>query len=129
MIIDDVAVYLSENITTLELVKGTNLFKGYLPDSPNAAICVYETGGATPDIDIPTASPTFQILVRHTDYETGHNLIHEIAGLLHQKYNLELVDGETYFYSILLLGEPGHLGRDDKGRDEFSVNFYCKTRR
>jgi hypothetical protein len=129
MIIDDVATYLTENVTETTLVKGTNLFKGFIPDSPSAAVCIYDTGGATPDMDIPTGNPTFQILVRDTDYEAAHDLIKEICDVLHNKYNVELVDGETYFYSINLLGEPGQIGRDEKNRDEFSANFICKTRR
>jgi len=125
MIIDDVYNYLIEEIEGLTAV---NTFKSYMPDSPGNCICIYDTGGAEPDKDIPTGDPTFQIMVRNKDYAVGHALIIEIVGLLHQKKNIELVAEATYFYNIMLMGEPGYLGRDDKKRDEFSVNFIAHTR-
>lgn len=129
MIIDEVATYLIENVESVELEKGTNLFKSYMPDEPNALVCLYDTGGAEPDIDIPTGSPTFQVMVRDSNTESAHDLIHEIAELLHRKFNVRLVEGGAYFYSILLLGEPGGIGRDNKNRDEYSANFVCKIQR
>ena len=121
MIIDDVATYIATNITSL--TKGTNLFKGFLPDNTDDVVCVYNTGGAESSRDIPTGDPTFQIFIRNKDYETGHTLVMRIYDLLHRLVNEELVSGETYFYNIFALGRPAHLGRDKKGRDEFSVNF------
>jgi len=129
MIIDNIAHYLVENVETIDLTLGSNIFTAFMPDTPAEIVAVYDTGGATPDIDIPTGSPTFQIIVRTADYENGFNLMKEIVDLLHQKMNITLAEGGTYFYSIFLMGEAGHIGRDEKSRDEFSVNFICKTRR
>lgn len=124
MIINDVYTYLIAGTS----LTSSNLFKSFMPDSPGNCVCIYDTGGAEPDKDIPTGDPTFQIIVRNKDYETGHALMIELVDLLHQKRNIELVSGATYFYNIMLMGEPGHLGRDNKKRDEFSVNFICHTR-
>ena len=124
MIIDDVYTYLIEETS----LTASNVFKSFMPDSPGNCICIYDTGGAEPDKDIPTGDPTFQIIVRNKDYLIGHSLMIELVGLLHQKRNIELVTGTTHFYNIMLMGEPGHLGRDKKKRDEFSVNFICHTR-
>jgi hypothetical protein len=129
MIIDDVVNYLVAEVAGVTLVLGTNLFKSYMPDTPNPCVVVYDTGGAEPDRYLPTAMPTFQVLVRSDDYEEAHNLIQEIADLLHNKYNIELVAGQTYFYAINLLGEPANIGRNDKNLDEFSANFICRIRR
>lgn len=125
MIIDEIATYLEQEITGLSLA--TNFFKGNLPDSPDNCTAIFDTGGAEPDRDIPTGDPTFQIIVRASDYVTAHDLIHSIVDTLHQKMNITL--GTTYFYYIFLMGEAGHIGRDPKNRDEFSVNFICKIRR
>lgn len=125
MIIDDVYTYLIAEVSGLT---ANNTFKSFMPDSPGNCVCVYNTGGAEPNRDIPTGDPTFQILVRNRDYLLGHALMIEIVGELHQKKNIELVAGENYFYNIMLMGEPGHLGRDKKKRDEFSVNFIAHTR-
>lgn len=126
MIIDDVRKYLiaeSDSFTT------SNTKKSFMPDTPNNLVCLYDTGGAEPSRDIPTGDPTFQIIVRNESYAAAHALAQEIVTLLHQKRNLELVEGETYFYYIYLMGEAGHIGRDSKGRDEFSINFLCKIKR
>lgn len=125
MIIDDISKDIDTQISSLTL--GTNLFKGFMPETPDNCVAVMDTGGAEPDKDIPTGSPTFQILVRNTDYKIGSDLINTIADLFHRRMNETI--GTTYYYSIFLMGEAGCLGRDAKGRDEFSVNFLCHTRR
>jgi hypothetical protein len=66
-------------------------------------------------------------LVRNTSYAAGYALMQNMVGLLHRRMNETI--GTTYYYSIFLMGEPGSIGRDDKGRDEFSVNFICHVRR
>jgi hypothetical protein len=125
MIIDDIANFIVAKVAGLTL--GTNLFKSFLPDSPDDVVGIFDTGGAEPDHDLPTGDPTFQILVRSTDYATAHNLMQSIVDELHQKMNSTI--GSTYYYYIFLMGEPGHIGRDKKNRDEFSVNFHCKIKR
>ena len=125
MIIDDISKDIETSNTTLSLK--TNLFKGFMPDNPDNCVVVLDTGGAAPDKDIPTGSPTFQILVRDKNYKTGHDLMQTIVNLFHRRMNETI--GTTYYYSIFLLGEAGNIGRDDKGRDEFSVNFICHIRR
>jgi hypothetical protein len=127
MIIDEIANYIIEEGIDLEL--GVDFFKGYLPDSPDDCVAIFDTGGAEPDRDIPTGDPTFQIIVRSSSYPTAGDLMKSIVDLLHQKMNLRVTEGGTYFYYIFLLGEAGHIGRDKKNRDEFSVNFICKIKR
>jgi hypothetical protein len=130
MIIDDLADYIvSEGIEIdgVDLALGTNFFKGYLPDDEDDCVAIFDTGGLEPDMELPTGDPTFQILVRSSSYETAHTTIQAIADLLHQKRNETI--GSTYYYFIYLMGEPGHIGRDTKNRDEFSANFHCRIRR
>ena len=127
MIINDICTYLDTELDTL--TAETNLFKTFMPDSPTTCVCIYDTGGATPSRDIPDGLPTFQVIVRSSDYETGKNLIDSIVDKLHQKRSSELVSGETFFYWIYLMGEAGHIGLDKKERDQFSVNFETRIRR
>jgi hypothetical protein len=124
--INDVYTYLDAQTS---LTAGTDLFKSRLTESPNNQVVIYNTGGLEPDRYLPTADPTFQILVRNTSYATGQSLVNDIVEALHQKTNIELVSGSKYFYYIFLMYEPEHIGRDDKGRHEFSINFVCKYRR
>jgi hypothetical protein len=124
--INDVYTYLDAQTS---LTAGTDLFKSRLTESPNNQVVIYNTGGLEPDRYLPTADPTFQVLVRNTSYATGQSLVNDIVEALHQKTNIELVEGSKYFYYIFLMYEPEHIGRDDKGRHEFSINFVCKYRR
>lgn len=127
MIIDDVYTYLSENVSSL--TGGTNLYKTRQSDSPANQTVIYDTGGAEPERYLPLASPSFQILVRNTSYATGYGVVQDIVDALHQQTNVQLVDEENYFYYIFLMGEPAHIGRDEKGRHEWSINFISETRR
>lgn len=125
-IIGDVATYLqAQGIGTV----GTDIFKSYLPDTADAVIAILDTGGVEPDIDLPTKSPTFQIFIRAATYSAGKSKLDSIRSALHQKRNTNLnVDGANYYYYIYEISEGGHLGRNDKGLDEFSVNFRCLIR-
>lgn len=127
MIIDEVAEYLEGELTGYTI--GTNLFKAFQPDEPDNCITILDTGGATPDRYLPTAEPTFQILVRNIQYPDAGTICKAIVSALHNKYNLELVSGETYFYAINLMGEPGYIDKDNKNRYEFSMNFISHIRR
>lgn len=125
IIIDDIADFLEdEGIGTV----GTNIFVGQQPDSPANCITVIDTGGQRPDIDLPTKRPTFQVLVRNTDYALGAAKLLEVRNALHNNYNATLVENGNYFYSINAITEGGHIGKDDIGNDEFSINFEAWTR-
>lgn len=107
---------------------GENLFVDALPDVEEEAIAVFTTGGTTPDIDLPVPSPNFEILIRGESASSCFTKIESIISALHQTYNQTLVTDGNYYYSILLNGEINSLGRDEKGRIEYSANFRCKVR-
>lgn len=124
--IDTVATYLqAAGIGTL----GTNLFKGHMPDSPQDAIALFDTGGVAPYVDLPTKKPTFQVLIRNASYLAGQTKLETIRAALHQKMetNLNVTSG-TYFLYIFLISEGGAIGKDANGLDLFSVNFRAETR-
>lgn len=122
-ILNDLATYLqTAGIGTL----GTNLFESFMPGTPDNAVGIYATGGPAPDPDLPTHSPTFQVIVRASDYPSGEAKLASVRSALHQVAN-QLI-GSTYFYYILANSEGGHIGRNERGLDEFSINFLCKTR-
>lgn len=128
-LIEQVATYLIEQGVATAL--GTDIFIGRMPDNataPDAVIAVLDTGGPSPDIDIPTKSPTFQVFIRNTDYDTGKAKLDAVRTALHNFYNDYLVAGQTFIYYIHALSEGGHLGQDEAGRDLFSMNFLCNTR-
>ena len=106
---------------------GTDLFYSYMPDSANAGVSVHDTGGMPPDIYIPTKSPTFQVFIRAATYDAGKAKLDAVRASLHNLYNVTL-SGGTYVYSINALAEGGHIGRNERGLDEFSINFKALTR-
>ena len=121
-----IATYLqAQGIGTI----GTDLFYGYLPDKTGLPlVCVLDTGGMRPDIDLPTKRPTFQVFVRGATFVSGKEKIEAIRALLHQSHNTTLVANQTFFYYIYALSEGGHIGRNASGQDEFSMNFEALTR-
>lgn len=125
MLIDDVAQHLhNQGIASL----GSTLFKGYLPPTPDVCMSVLDTGGMTPSIDIPTKEPTFQVFIRSDNYVNGKTKLDAVREALHQQKSTQLVPDGTYFFFIFAISEGGHLGRNDEGLDEFSINFRCRTR-
>ena len=123
-LIDDIAT----DLTNAGLGNvGINIYKSHLPDNDTEAIAVLDTGGVEPDKYITAMdNPTFQIIVRANNYSDGKSRIDTVKSRLHGRANVTL--GSTYFYFIHAQAEPGHIGRNDRGQDEFSINFIAKTR-
>lgn len=97
------------------------------PDEPVECITVLDTGGMEPDNSITEVhEPTFQLLIRAEDYAAGKLLTDHARAALHGKIAVE-AEGVHFFY-ILLIAEPGNIGQNDKGAEEFSANFKCKVR-
>lgn len=122
---NDVATYIDSNTS---LTAGTNLFIGRQPSSPTTCVVVYETGGSQPDGDAPTQleTPTFQILIRSSDYATGRTYLDTMRSLFHKLIETDV--GSTHFLNCFAVSEGGHIGQDDAGADEFSINFMALIR-
>lgn len=132
MLIDEVAQFLEANsIGVYSSNTGRNIFTTNLPDADNVednALCIYDTTGLPPNIDIPLSSPSFQILIRDKEADTGSARTKALRDLLGRQYNFTFITNGTYIYSCNLVSNGGHIGKDDKGRDLFSLNFQCKIR-
>lgn len=121
--VDDIAQYLADGgLGTL----ATNIFTTYQPSSPASCVTVLETGGPEPLEIAGIKSPTFQILVRNSNYDTGKTKFDSVRSRLQSVKNTTI--GNTFFYYILLISEGGHIGRDEPGRDEWSLNFRAQIR-
>ena len=107
---------------------GSTVLVDASPDEVADIISVLTTGGMKPSIYLPNALPTVEILARGSEALTTFNKISAIAKLLDQKMNSTLITGGNYYYSINLMGEINNLGRDDKGRIEYSINLETKIR-
>jgi hypothetical protein len=127
MILDDITDYLSSGgVGTV----GTNLFKGFLPESPDAATVVYETGGSAPVHAMnPLAGqavvelPSVQVVCRDVAYEyataraTAHSVFKLLSGLPTRSIN-----GTAYKWGAARQS-PFLMGRDEAGRVLIACNY------
>ena len=124
-LIEQIATLLQTNgVGTL----GTNLFVSRLPDNIDSCVGVFDTGGLIPNIDIPLGEPTFQVYIRAVSYEAGKTKLDAVRALLHRRMNQVVITGGTYAYYIYAMSEGGHVGQNERGQDEFSINFKILTR-
>lgn len=111
---------------------GTDLFAGYMPDAPNAAVAVYETGGISPIHRMsPTAGlgavvverPSIQVVCRNVpeEYLTARTKAHSVFKLLSGLPDRS-INGVSYKW-----GEARHspflMGRDEAGRILIACNY------
>lgn len=121
-LISEVAQHLHDNsVGTL----AASLFYALLPDVEGTySILVKDTGGMMPDKDIAEIKhPTFQVFIRSKTYSAGKAKLNAVRGLLHGVINEYLVSGGIYFRRIHALAEGGHIGKNEAGYHEFSINF------
>lgn len=115
--------------SSLALVFGTNLHIGREPDGPNMAVTIFDTSGApvVSTLDrVHKESPTAQIRVRSTDYETGWEKIEAIKEALIGRANE--TRGATLYLLITIMSGPAFLRWDDKNRACFILNIQTQRR-
>lgn len=107
----------------LALTFRTDLFIGEMPTTPDACVCVYDTGGAAQEPNHTYKHPSVQVRVRGDKgaYRTAHVQAQDIQDLLHQ--TTELTVGGARYLGIWAQGDVLFVGPDDLGRPIFTVNF------
>lgn len=98
---------------------GTNLFVGVEPESPDACIVCYDSGGLAPDPKWALDRPAVQVRVRSAkgNYAAGY------TKALAVKDALLGITPDTTVRGIVMRGELAHLGTDESRRHLFSLNF------
>lgn len=125
ILIDDVATYLEANgIGTV----GQNIFVSFMPVDLTG-VAVFDTGGYQNDEYLPIAHATFQIYIREDSYLSARQKADNIVALLQGLNHTALKSGGITPYIILMVGEPNHIGRDERNRDEMTINFRAKYAR
>lgn len=123
--IDEIGQYLeAQNFGDL----GVDIFESDIPADVDSAIALHQTLGVQPNTDVPIGNPSFQVFVRDTTYLAAKTRFESLKTLLHNKYNFSFVTGGNYFYYCRLITDGGHIGKDEVGRDMFSMNFECRKR-
>jgi hypothetical protein len=135
VILDAVASHLQANGIG---VVGTNIFKGFLPDSPDFAISLHEYPGRPADKTFGTTilieNARFQIIVRSNRESNGANAYSDartkaeaIQTLLDGAGTLTLT-GVVYYY-IQSLQPPFMLQRDENERVIIATNYEANKAR
>lgn len=117
-VMDDIASYLQ---TGGAGTVGTDIFKGNMPDSPDECLAVYAYAGDVPDKSIDIERPSVQIKTRALTAGDALDLAEQALAVLH-KATSQTINGVLYYY-ISANQSPAHLGRDEKGRYMYAVNF------
>lgn len=131
-LLDAVATYLAGQ--SLGLTVGTNLFKANLPDSPDAAVAIYEWGGQSNEktfASLPGQAilerPSFQVVVRSARenitvgaYSTARALAESIYRKL-DGYQGTL--SNTVYKLISCESNPYYLKTDENARHHIAADY------
>ena len=112
----------------------TGLNLGFIPDTTQTSITIFETGGYAAEQvmgSVPAAQdrPSFQIRVRNPTYAGGMAVCHELYTLLDSITNASVND--TFYQMIRAVSPPVYLGivQSNGEAREFSINFQTMKNR
>jgi len=118
MLLDEIGAYLqAQGVGTA----GTDLFLSGLPDAPDTALAILETGGFEPDLAAPMDNPTFQIMSRAGDYFVARTRAKAAYDALHGLAETVL-SGRRYLL-IRAMQSPTYIGVDQNGRHLIATNY------
>ena len=125
-IVEDVGTYLDAQST--RFTAGTNLFYNFLPDEPNTAASIIETGGLPPQHHFSGELPSWengrvQVACRSTSSTTARANMNDAWFQLQEVAN-ETVNSRSWL-RISAVQSPFLLERDERGRTVFAANFDC----
>lgn len=127
MLLDDICDLLSSGGTTSD---GTALFAGLMEETPERAVCVYETGGQRPYLAmtgtvgrVVAERPRIQVVARgaQMDYTTARLKINDCYRLLHNVGDRQ-INGVSYLW-IAAVQSPFPMGKDENQRPLVAMNF------
>lgn len=126
LLLNDMLDYLTSG--SVGLTSGTNLFGGFMPETPNFAVAVYESGGLGPlyamNAGPGTAAverPRVQVVARSTDYRKARQAMHNVFQLL-DMLPRRTINGTQYHWGSAVQS-PFLFGRDDAERVMIACNF------
>lgn len=126
MILDDMLTHLGSS--GVGLTAGTNLFAGTLPDSPDKACAVYETGGAPPVHAMGAGpgnalveQPRVQVVTRAMSYQSARQLAQNVFQVMDGLTNATI--NSTSYLLVSAVNSPAAMGLDDRARPRLVMNF------
>jgi hypothetical protein len=112
-----------EGETGLALTFATDLFIGQMPETPDACVCVYDSGGYPGEENYLYERPTVQVKVRggRGGYKIAHELCQNIRDVLHGLHNVTV--NSARYVGIWVETDVMSIGPDELHRPHFTVNF------
>jgi hypothetical protein len=102
---------------------GWSINAGGEPPSPDTAITIYDTGGASPDTDEQDLlRPAFQVRVRAASYPAAYAKQEAIRDLLILPQG-DLVQGTARFIGVFATSDILAIGRDETDRYLLTANY------
>lgn len=129
-ILPELAQFLhNENVGIFSPIDATgNIFIEHKPDKPNIAICLFSTSGLPDNSLFPEDSLGVQVIVRgNADASIPYNIAGAIYDKLNGFRNNKLIPFGSDIISILGMQTPVNIGRDEKRRQEYSINFLLRV--
>ncbi|KKN42009.1 hypothetical protein LCGC14_0717690 [marine sediment metagenome] len=113
------AMLIDEGVGTL----GTDLFIGSKPANVDACVVVFPSGGSDPEPDYNYERPRVQVYVRgpKEDFLAPANKAEAVKTALKSK--TDITKNGVRYVTIWQEGDVIHLGMDENGRHQFTVNF------
>jgi hypothetical protein len=134
MLLAEIATRLASTGVALAKLPGSTdtntwtVYKSLMPDKPDRAVVVVETGGSAPYGRFAMTEPAFQVRLRGSPinestsaYADARLRIEQIKNNLHGMTPTTL--SPAYYAAVWAEQEPFSLGLDENQRPEFSVNF------
>ena len=103
------------------LISGT-VYLDDMPDTPDNVVALYHSGGYPRDLSGGMVEePTFQVRVRNASAATALTKCETIKDALHGVVE-QTINGNRYLL-IAQMGDIQNMGKDSRGRPEYSMNF------
>lgn len=103
--------------------KGTDLFQGEKPDTPDNLVALFEYGGSPPPLVFTGTKlelPGLNVWIRNKSYPTGRAKAQAVFDALHGK----AISGTTGKILLCKANQsPEGMGKDETGRHEWVINF------
>jgi hypothetical protein len=122
MISEEIIDYLAANSIG---VKGTSLFMGFMPDSPDNVVVVRdESAPLIPESQAYNVDASgIQILVRNQNQVTARNTTFSIHNLIAGFTNDTFVTGGKGIVHTDITTTPSYIGPDDRNRHTWTVHY------
>jgi hypothetical protein len=105
-------------------ISGEDLFCGFMPDKPDTAICLYDTGGHEQNSKIAIDECSVQVKTRSYSMQTAFDKIEAIKLELQSKGNTT-INSKDYF-GFWVQTPPYMIGKDESDRFMYTMNLRIK---